>query len=70
MEDDNKSMAAVSVSVGGPEDVIDDMRRFLHKRASKSPMGRDTDMSNINSRLRILDKEVKGLYDGNVQQEK
>ena len=50
---DDKSLAA-SVSIEAPN-VIDDLKRYLNKRASKAPMGRDTDMSNINSHLRMLD---------------
>mmetsp|Transcript_23867 Transcript_23867/g.27830 ORF Transcript_23867/g.27830 Transcript_23867/m.27830 type:complete len:160 (+) Transcript_23867:1532-2011(+) len=46
------------------------MRRYLNKRASKSPMGRDSEMSNINTKLKSLNKEVQGLYTTNLEQQK
>ena len=33
-------------------------------------MGRDTDMSNINNKLRSLNVEVQGIYEANLAQEK
>lgn len=61
--EEEKSVGGVSRS--GP-DVIDDLKRYLNKRASKSPMGRDTDMSLINTKLRSLNVEVQGIYSNNL----
>ena len=46
LADDLKSSGGMSVR--------DDMRRFLNKRASKSPMGRDSEMDKIDDKLKSL----------------
>ena len=64
--DDSKSQGGVSGSLS----VHDDMRRFLNKRASKSPMGRDSEMDNINLKLKSLNNDVQALYNTNLAHQK
>ena len=54
------------VKSSGGMSVRDDMRRFLNKRASKSPMGRDSEMDKIDDKLKSLNQEVQGLYNTNL----